>query len=46
LTNNFPPRSVRAGEIEMLLNVLAAGVDGRGATYVSAPITSGRRYSA
>jgi hypothetical protein len=30
----------------VLLNVLATAVDGRGATYMSTPITSGRRYSA
>lgn len=46
MTNNFPPRSERAGEIEALLNVLSTAVEGRGAVYMSAPITSGRRYSA
>ncbi len=45
-TNNFPPRSERAGEIEAMLNVLSTAVEGRAAVYMSAPITSGRRYSA
>ncbi len=45
-TTNFPPRSERAGEIEVMLNVLSTAVEGRAAVYMSAPITSGRRYSA
>lgn len=44
--NNFPPRSEREGEIEAMLNVLSTAVEGRAAVYLSAPITSGRRYTA
>ncbi len=45
-TTNFPPRSEREGEIGAMLNVLSTAVEGRAAVYMSAPITSGRRYSA
>lgn len=45
MTNNFPPRSTHEREIEALLNVLNSVVDGA-AIYLSAPITSGRRFSA
>ena len=41
---DFPPRSTHESEIKALLNVLASVVEGRTATYVSAPITSGKRY--
>lgn len=42
---NFPPLPCHEREIEMLLQFLACVVDDRSAIYVSAPITTGKRFS-
>lgn len=42
---SFEPRTSRAGEIEALVGFLGAVVPPGGAVYLSAPITSGRRFS-
>lgn len=41
----YPPRPIRCEDIEKLLELLRAVVTKRGALYVSAPITSGRRLT-
>ncbi|MEW6208174.1 MAG: hypothetical protein AB1631_07390 [Acidobacteriota bacterium] len=43
---NFPPLPSHEHEIEILLQFLAGVIDGRSAIYVSAPITTGKRFSA
>lgn len=42
---NFPPQPTHEREIEAALEVLAGVVTGRTAVYLSAPITSGKRFS-
>lgn len=42
---NFPPSAKREGDIAISLDVLASVVQGRDAVYLSAPITSGKRFS-
>jgi len=45
VTLNFPPQPTHEHEIEMLLKTLASVIDGRTAVYLSAPITSGKRFA-
>lgn len=45
MSHNFPPMPRHEREIEMLLQFLASAIDGRSAIYVSAPITTGKRFS-
>jgi hypothetical protein len=45
MTLNFPPRPSHTREIESIVQVLAGVITGRSAIYVSAPITSGKRFS-
>jgi hypothetical protein len=45
MTLNFPPRPSHTREIELALQVLAGVVAEHSAVYVSAPITSGRRFA-
>lgn len=40
---SFPPQSKREEEINALLNMLGSVIDDKNATYVGAPITSGKR---
>jgi len=45
VTDDFPPRSTHEQEIRALLEILASVIEGRTAVYLSAPITSGKRFS-
>jgi hypothetical protein len=45
LSSGFPPRAERGAEIAVLLEGLASVVEGRTATYVSSPLTTGRTAS-
>lgn len=45
MTGDFPPRSTHEQEIRGLLEILASVIEGRTAVYLSAPITSGKRFS-
>jgi hypothetical protein len=40
----FPPHASHPADIALALNALASAIDGRSALYVSAPITTGRRF--
>lgn len=44
MSNNFPPFSVHESEIQVLIAFLESIIPEHNAVYVSAPITSGRRY--
>jgi hypothetical protein len=44
--SNFPPHTTRESEVEAALGVLCSVVEEHGAVYVSAPITSGKRFAA
>jgi hypothetical protein len=43
--SNFPPSTQREHEVAILLGVFASVTQSRGAVYLSAPITSGKRFS-
>jgi len=45
VTDDFPPLSTHEQQIDILLATLASIIDGRTAVYLSAPITSGKRFS-
>jgi len=45
LNFNFPPETTHERELELLLNVLGSVISDQTAVYVSAPITSGRRFA-
>lgn len=45
MAGKFPPQSTHEREIEMMLGLLTSMIEGREATYVSAPITSGERFA-
>lgn len=45
MKNSFPPVTTHEREVEALLNILASVIVGRSAVYVSAPITSGKRFA-
>ena len=45
MTLHFPPRSSHEHEIQQLTEMLVSTVEGRTAIYLSAPITSGQRFS-
>ena len=44
MSNNFPPRSVHESEIGVLVAFLESIIPEHNAVYMSAPITSGKRY--
>lgn len=41
----FPPTSTHPDQVELLLEVFKTILNGRGALYVSAPVTTGKRYA-
>ena len=43
---NFPPRTSHLEQVGVLLDLFSTVVTGRTAVYVSAPVTSGKRYAA
>jgi len=45
MTPSYPPQSRRDAEIDGLVDVLACATGGHNGVYVSAPITTGRRYA-
>jgi hypothetical protein len=45
MKNNFPPSPVQRDAIQILLELFTSVIDGRNAVYLSAPITSGKRFS-
>jgi hypothetical protein len=45
LKSNFPPETTHEPEIELLLNLLGSAIVDHSGVYVSAPITSGRRFA-
>ncbi len=45
MSDKFPPTTTHELEVDGLLNILGSVIPGQSAAYVSAPITSGRRFA-
>jgi hypothetical protein len=44
MSTTYPPESSKPNELLPAINALASVIDGRSATYVSAPLTTGKRF--